>query len=284
MAKKLSIRYKYNPALSIKENAKRNGVTEAIVRNYIQRNLVDRRHERKQVIIDACRKYLKNNPQATKTEISKKLGYTLVTLRKYWEYITSEKELIDFNQEKIKKYQSRQANDFYATHHSCTSDILREESFGHYILEPFCGTGTMSKTIEASGRSVESYDIVDRGYGGVADFFKLNVEEGKLDIITNPPYNDRLAEIISRCIKLCRQKVAILMPLRYLSSNARYNDIYKNNPPARVYVYQERICIAKNGDFETYNDAGANLEIYAWYIWEKGYIGEPILRWIHNEK
>ena len=40
--------------------------------------------------------------------------------------------------------------------------------------------------------------------GGVADFFKLNVEEGKLDIITNPPYNDRLAEIISRCIKLCR--------------------------------------------------------------------------------
>lgn len=142
----------------------------------------------------------------------------------------------------------------------------------------------MSKTIEASGRSVESYDIVDRGYGGVADFFKLNVEEGKLDIITNPPYNDRLAEIISRCIKLCRQKVAILMPLRYLSSNARYNDIYKNNPPARVYVYQERICIAKNGDFETYNDAGANLEIYAWYIWEKGYIGEPILRWIHNEK
>ena len=120
--------------------------------------------------------------------------------------------------------------------------------------------------------------------GGVADFFKLNVEEGKLDIITNPPYNDRLAEIISRCIKLCRQKVAILMPLRYLSSNARYNDIYKNNPPARVYVYQERICIAKNGDFETYNDAGANLEIYAWYIWEKGYIGEPILRWIHNEK
>lgn len=38
----------------------------------------------------------------------------------------------------------------------------------------------MSKTIEASGRVVESYDIVDRGYGGVADFFELYVEEGKL--------------------------------------------------------------------------------------------------------
>lgn len=100
MAKRSSMHYKYNPTLSIKENAERNGVTEAVVRNYIQRNLVNRRHDRKQVIIDACRKYLKNNPQTTKTEISKKLGYTLVTLRKYWEYITTEKELIDFNQEK----------------------------------------------------------------------------------------------------------------------------------------------------------------------------------------
>lgn len=178
----------------------------------------------------------------------------------------------------------RQVNDFYATHHSCTSDILREEDFHYTILEPFCGTGTMSRVIEQSGRKVESYDIIDRGYGKVADFFELDVEEGKFDIITNPPYNDRLAEIIARCVRLCKQKVAILMPLRYLSSNARYNDIYSVYPPARVYVYQERICIAKNGDFEKYNDAGANLEIYAWYIWEKDYSGETILKWIHNDR
>ena len=284
MPKKLPIHYKYNPALSVKENADKNGVSEAVIRNYIQRNLVDRRHERKQLIIDTCRKYLKNHSQATKTEMSEKLGYSLPTLRKYWEYIIGEEELIDFNHKKIKKFQLRQANDFYATHHSCTSDILREESFGNYILEPFCGTGTMSKVIEASGREVESYDIIDRGFGGVADFFELAVEEGKFDIITNPPYNNRLADIIARCVKICKQKVAILMPLRYLSSIARYNDIYKDNPPARVYVYQERICIAKNGDFEKYNDAGANLEIYAWYIWEKGFSGEPVLKWIHNDR
>ena len=284
MGKKSPLTYKYNPALSVKENAEKCGVSVAVFRNYIQRNSVDRRYDRKQAIIEGCRNYLKKYPNATKIEISKKLGYSLTTIRKYWEYIVTENELTDFNQKMIKKCLLRQVNDFYATHHSCTSDILREEDFHHTILEPFCGTGTMSKVIEASGRDVESYDIIDRGYGKVADFFELDIEEGKFDIITNPPYNDRLAEIIAKCVKICKHKVAILMPLRYLSSNARYNDIYKSNPPARVYVYQERICIAKNGDFTTYNDAGANLEIYAWYIWEKGYSGETILKWIHNDR
>ncbi len=33
-----------------------------------------------------------------------------------------------------------------------------------------------------------------------------------------------------------------------------------------------------NGDFKTYKFNGAVA--YAWYIWEKGYKGETILRWI----
>lgn len=80
-------------------------------------------------------------------------------------------------------------------------------------------------------------------------------------------------------------KVAMLMPLRYLlSGRDRHRNIYGKHPPARVYVYMERICIAKNADFEKYNDPGANREIYAWYVWEKGHAGSTELRWIHNGK
>ena len=74
------------------------------------------------------------------------------------------------------------------------------------------------------------------------------------------------------------------MPLRYLSGKNRYIDIYKQHPPKYVYVYKGRICIAKNADFQTYNDAGANMEIYAWYVWQKEHNGETILRWISNNK
>lgn len=102
MPKKSPITYKYNPALSVKENAVRCGVSVAVVRNHIQRNAVDRRYDRKQSIIDDCRNYLKKYPNATKAEIGKKLGYSLTTIRKYWEYINSEIELTDFNQKRLK--------------------------------------------------------------------------------------------------------------------------------------------------------------------------------------
>ena len=141
----------------------------------------------------------------------------------------------------------------------------------------------MSEVIKQDGHNVVSYDIVDRGYGQVGDFFQTDFPKHKFDIITNPPY-DNVIEIILKCIDICKDKVALLMPLRYLSSASRYNEVYQKYPPKCVYVYQERICIAKNADFKTYSDAGANMEIYAWYIWQRGYEGATELRWISNDK
>lgn len=64
---------------------------------------------------------------------------------------------------------------------------------------------------------------------------------------------------------------------------SRYNEVYSKYPPARVYVYQERICIAKDADFKKYG-ISTNMETYAWYIWERGYKGTTELRWISNNK
>lgn len=273
----------YNPSLSVKENATRNNVTEAAIRYYIKVNNIDRRFDRTQNLIADCRKYLKKHPNATKAELHEKTGHSLSTIRIYWKHITTEKELMNFDSKKKQKRQLRQLNNFYATHPSCTADILREEEFHKDVLEPFCGVGSMSEVIRQNGHNVLSYDIVDRGYGLVGDFYRTEFPRRKYDIITNPPY-DNVIDVVLRCIDICKEKVALLMPLRYLSSGSRYNEIYKKYPPKRVYVYQERICIAKNADFEKYNDAGANMEIYAWYIWERGYKGTTELKWISNQK
>lgn len=273
----------YNPSLSVKENAKRNNVTEAAIRYYIKVNHLDRRFERKQNLIADCRKYLNKHPNATKAELHEKTGHSLSTIRMYWEHITTEKELTNFDNQKKQKRQLRQLNNFYATHPSCTADILREEEFHKDVLEPFCGVGSMSEVIKQNGHNVLSYDIVDRGYGLVGDFYQVDFPRRKYDVITNPPY-DNVIDVVLRCLDICKEKVAVLMPLRYLSSGSRYNELYKKCPPKRVYVYQERICIAKNADFEKYNDAGANMEIYAWYIWERGYKGTTELKWISNQR
>ena len=35
--------------------------------------------------------------------------------------------------------------------------------------------------------------------------------------------------------------------------------------------------VYKNGEFEKYQ---SNAVAYGWYIWEKGFNGEPVIRWI----
>ena len=274
----------YNPALSIKENATRNGVSEATIRYHIKVNAIDRRFDRKQNVIEDCRKYLKKHPKATWNELQEKTGHSLTTMRKYREFITTEKELTVFDNEKAKKRQLRQKNNYYATHPSVTRDLLREEKFHDKILEPFCGGGTMADVIKQNGYEVEAYDLVDRGYGKVGDFFTTDYPQKKFDIITNPPYDDNLVEIVKRCLSLCKGKVAILLPIQYLSGKERHSELYSKYPPSRVYIYCERINIAKDGDFEKYADSGANMTIYGWYIWERGHKGETELKWIHNVK
>lgn len=98
----------YNPALSVKDNAIKNGVTEAAIRYYIKVNHLDRRFDRKQNIIADCRKYLKKCPNATREELCKKTGHSLSTIRKYWDFIATEKELTDFDSKKAKIRQQKE--------------------------------------------------------------------------------------------------------------------------------------------------------------------------------
>lgn len=273
----------YNPNLSIEENARINGVTADGIKYHIQANAIDRRLENKIIIVEKIRKCLSKFPDASIAKVALQTGYDKNTVRKYWDIANGNVPvgiLRSSGKKTTKKLRER--NNFYASHPSCGTDILREETFNPNILEPFCGTGSLSEAIKSKGFYVESYDIVDRHYGKVGDFFQVDFPCGKYDIISNPPYSEDLTAIIKRCIHICKDKVALLMPLRYLSGENRYTEVYQKYPPVRVYAYIERINIALNADFAKYNDPGSNREMYAWFIWLKNYAGSTELRWIHN--
>lgn len=67
----------------------------------------------------------------------------------------------------------RQREDYYATEPKATEWLCKLERFEGRILEPSCGEGHMSRVLEAAGYEVVSRDLVDRGYGEVADFLSL---------------------------------------------------------------------------------------------------------------
>ena len=67
----------------------------------------------------------------------------------------------------------RESMDFYATQPEAIDLLLKKVKLPHVILEPACGIGTLSERLKKYGHEVHSYDIVDRGYGEVQNFFEM---------------------------------------------------------------------------------------------------------------
>ena len=124
--------------------------------------------------------------------------------------------------------QVREINDYYATNSDDVKiflDKLQQDGIilKNTILEPACGQGHISDVLIAKGHTVQSSDLIDRGYG---------------------------------------------LELDYLTS-----------PLKSIYTYSYRIGIGKSGEFN-----GGNAVAYCWFIWEKGFNKESIIRFIPNPK
>lgn len=173
----------------------------------------------------------------------------------------------------------RATNDYYATDPMALVMLLDKEQFSNDVWECACGDGALSKVLEAKGYNVLSTDLVDRGYGtGGVDFLELN-EEYDGDIVTNPPYSKAQA-FVEKALDIVTvgHKVAMLLRLQFLETKAR-RVLFERFPPKYVYVSSSRIQCARNGDFENYGKGSAVA--YAWFVWEKGFDGEPIVRWFN---
>lgn len=92
----------YYPSLSIKGNAKKNGVSIAAIRYYIRANNIDRRAEEKYRIITKCRRYYTRHPHTSKSKLAAETNFSLSTICKYWDYITSDKPFVSFDRNKAK--------------------------------------------------------------------------------------------------------------------------------------------------------------------------------------
>ena len=75
---------RYNPSLSVRENARNNGTTEDAVRYFIRSMHIDRRYERKVAMMEDIRRYLKGHPEATMAEAARGTGHGINTVRRYW--------------------------------------------------------------------------------------------------------------------------------------------------------------------------------------------------------
>ena len=169
----------------------------------------------------------------------------------------------------------RAKSDYYPTPPHATLELLKVEKFEGNILEPACGEGHISKVLIENGYDVISQDIEETGYGeGGIDFLFFNTMRYD-NIITNPPY--KLAkEFVDVSLKVANKKVCMLLKINFLEGVLR-RDFLKNSPLKFVYVFSRRISLTRHGN----PMENKGMITYAWFVWEIGYTGEPIIRWVN---
>lgn len=73
------------------------------------------------------------------------------------------------------------------------------------------------------------------------------------------------------------RKVAMFLKLQFLEGKSR-KQFFLENPPKAIYVSSSRLICAINGEFDKISSSAV---AYAWFVWEKGFTGDPIIKWIN---
>lgn len=176
----------------------------------------------------------------------------------------------------------RQEDDFYATEPSALKIFLKQLKKDNIVLnnniwECASGQRHLANVLLDFGYEVKMTDLVKRINGVIEQDFLLEQDIFNGDILTNPPF--KLAEkFVEKGMELLSNgnKLLLFLKIQFLEGQKR-KELFKKYPPKYVYCYSSRQKCAKDGEFEKYT---ATTQFYAWYIWEKGFNGETIIRWI----
>jgi len=173
----------------------------------------------------------------------------------------------------------RMENDFYATHPDSTKALLEVEEIIYPALEPACGEGHISKLLDRE--HTYSTDLIDRGFGsGGIDFLEHNYLKNYNTVITNPPFN-LFQEFLEKALKVSDRKVIMFGKLQALEGQKRATFL-QTTPLKTVYVFKKRQQPMRNGkeNDEITGKKMSSTMAFAWFVWEKDYVGSPIIKWL----
>ena len=177
---------------------------------------------------------------------------------------------------------TRAADDFYATDPR-TVDLFLDrvrpnEGFSGTIWECACGNGNISRVLERRfpKACVISTDLVYRGWGqGGVDFLASSMQADM--IITNPPFS-MINQFIEHALDLTRRHVIFLARVQLLEGVERKR-LLERSPLRAVYVHSARQATWKNGQrLDEHGKRWATTMCLAWFVWDKAYKGEPVIR------
>ena len=190
---------------------------------------------------------------------------------------------------------SRQVADWYIEPEWCSARLFQEEQFIGGVLDPACGMGRIVYSARAAGLHAIGSDLEKRADGMMyaLDFLTSNYPHEILmpgigeckNVVTNPPF-DRAKDFALCALAFAPHKVAIIFP------TARLNAAHwiAGTPLRRIWLLTPRPSMPPGQCIVTgiwpvgcKPNQGGKMD-YCWLVWERGYSGNPELRWLRRDQ
>lgn len=205
----------------------------------------------------------------------------------------------------------RHEADYYPEPPEAVRVLLDVERVHGRVWDPCCGGGNIPRTLNlGSDGAAFGTDMVDRGllprdgWRGVHEFLGNDPPPflAKADIIfMNPPF--QLAQrFIEKSLTIATWKVIALARLAFLESETRA-PFFERVPLARVWIFPWRVSMPPGEPvgstqpaerpttelaLEDYAAEPVNVGksatggkvAFAWFVFEKGYVGRPQIGWL----
>jgi len=162
----------------------------------------------------------------------------------------------------MRRSTSVRKDDFFGTPTDCTEALLQNISCFDYekTWEPCCGKGAISKVLKKYGSTVESTDLVGRGFGQARIDFLMERDLRAPSIITNPPFKLADQFIVHALRNLNAPFLALFLKSTYFHAERRRELFYKHQPSLIL-------AMAWRPDFI---GGGAGTMDCCWFVWKRG--------------
>lgn len=136
---------------------------------------------------------------------------------------------------------------------------------GLTVWEPACNRGFMARPLAEYFGTVRASDIHHYGWEGqqqTVDFLFPGEDEAVGWVITNPPF--RLAEqFVEKARRIAKVGCAVIVRSAFLESVGRYENLFRDNPPAIIAQFTERVVMVKG----RIDPTGSTATAYCWLVW-----------------
>ena len=174
----------------------------------------------------------------------------------------------------------RDPNDWYVEPRWVSERLFEVESFDRdsAILDPCTGTGQIADAARAAGYRVITADIVDRGYRGCKIQNFLERKSAPSSVGGNPPFGD-IEAVARHALAIGANKVALICTVPRLNA-ARW---LRELPFCRVWLLGPRPSMPTGKYILEGGKPEGDKRDFCWIVFERGYRGEPVLRWLHRD-